>query len=317
VPKSDQLNADQLVGGSMTITVTGVRLAESAQQPLIVSYEGERTERDEACAQMIAAHLAAHKGPGVVSADSIADARAFAQRLERDGVRAAPISCADARPDRVRLLEELRTGELDALVHVNLLAEGVDLPWLEWLCLRRGAGSRVRLAQEVGRVVRSAPGKEGCWVLDPCDAFGSLSLDYEAALGWVEPEPSPLVEAPQDEAGESEGQAPARDRWVEAASCVRWLREVVLGARFAGWCELKVKSTSWRRLDATPRQLDLVERLGRDARVKRTAQDLHPVDALALRSCYRAALVGELDRGSVSDLVDVLTIAAERGKVRE
>ena len=37
----------------------------------------------------------------------------------------------------------------------SLLAEGVDLPWLEWLCLRRGAGSRVRLAQEVGRVVRT------------------------------------------------------------------------------------------------------------------------------------------------------------------
>lgn len=40
VPKSDQLNADQLLGGPITITVTNVKRG-TADQPIIVHYEGE------------------------------------------------------------------------------------------------------------------------------------------------------------------------------------------------------------------------------------------------------------------------------------
>jgi hypothetical protein len=41
IPKSDQINADQLLGGPMTITVTGVKLSDSAEQPVTVSYTGD------------------------------------------------------------------------------------------------------------------------------------------------------------------------------------------------------------------------------------------------------------------------------------
>lgn len=41
IPKSDQLNAEQLLGGPMTITVTDVRLGKSEEQPVVVHYEGE------------------------------------------------------------------------------------------------------------------------------------------------------------------------------------------------------------------------------------------------------------------------------------
>ena len=40
VPKSDQLNSEQLLGGTRTITVTDVR-AGNEEQPVIVHYEGE------------------------------------------------------------------------------------------------------------------------------------------------------------------------------------------------------------------------------------------------------------------------------------
>lgn len=40
MPKSDQLNAEQLLGGEMTITVTDVRMG-SDEQPVIIHYEGE------------------------------------------------------------------------------------------------------------------------------------------------------------------------------------------------------------------------------------------------------------------------------------
>ena len=52
VPKSDQLNADQLLGGSMTITVTEVRRGQSDDQPVIVHYEGDEGRPYKPCKTM-------------------------------------------------------------------------------------------------------------------------------------------------------------------------------------------------------------------------------------------------------------------------
>lgn len=41
IPKSDQLNADQIVSGPIIITVTRVDVASSKEQPVTVHYEGE------------------------------------------------------------------------------------------------------------------------------------------------------------------------------------------------------------------------------------------------------------------------------------
>ena len=41
IPRSDQTNADQLLGGPMTIRVSEVRVSDSAEQPVIVNYEGD------------------------------------------------------------------------------------------------------------------------------------------------------------------------------------------------------------------------------------------------------------------------------------
>jgi len=41
IPKSDQLNSEQLLGGPITVTVSSVQVSDSAEQPLIVHYHGE------------------------------------------------------------------------------------------------------------------------------------------------------------------------------------------------------------------------------------------------------------------------------------
>jgi hypothetical protein len=52
-PKSDQLNADDLIGGPRTITVTGVRAnAGSAEQPVDISYEGDNGKPYKPCKSM-------------------------------------------------------------------------------------------------------------------------------------------------------------------------------------------------------------------------------------------------------------------------
>ncbi len=42
VPNSDQLNADDLIGGPVTVTITSVRRGQSAEQPVVVGLSGYR-----------------------------------------------------------------------------------------------------------------------------------------------------------------------------------------------------------------------------------------------------------------------------------
>lgn len=51
VPKSDQLNAEQLLGGDMTVTVTDVRMG-SEEQPVILHYENDQGRPFKPCKTM-------------------------------------------------------------------------------------------------------------------------------------------------------------------------------------------------------------------------------------------------------------------------
>ena len=52
IPKSDQLNAEQLLGGPITITVTDVRRGGGEEQPVVVHYEGEGGRPYKPCKTM-------------------------------------------------------------------------------------------------------------------------------------------------------------------------------------------------------------------------------------------------------------------------
>lgn len=51
-PKSDQLNAEQLLGGDMVITVTEVRASESGEQPVSIHYENDQGRPFKPCKTM-------------------------------------------------------------------------------------------------------------------------------------------------------------------------------------------------------------------------------------------------------------------------
>jgi len=51
-PKSDQLNADDLIGRSLTIKVSGVKLSGDADQPVCVHYEGDNGKPYKPCLSM-------------------------------------------------------------------------------------------------------------------------------------------------------------------------------------------------------------------------------------------------------------------------
>lgn len=147
----------------------------------VIPWDGGECTLDDACIDMIRAQ----EGPGVVNARSIPDAEDYAARLTAAGIPAMAIhSRLDKQVQELRL-KKLQRGDILCLVHVSMLQEGVDLPWLRWLCLRRPTESRVRFAQEVGRVLRvdpNNPDKKVGVILDPQDLFGSFKLSYDAVL---------------------------------------------------------------------------------------------------------------------------------------
>ncbi len=49
VPKSDQLNAEQLLSGPVTVTVTDVRVGSGDEQPVTIHYEGENGRPYKPC----------------------------------------------------------------------------------------------------------------------------------------------------------------------------------------------------------------------------------------------------------------------------
>lgn len=179
----------------------------------IVPWGEERPDADvdDACVTLIR-ELGdrATRGPGVVNARTIEDAEAYAARLTREGIDARPIHSALTAAEQEANVAALRAGALDCLVHVSMLVEGVDYPWLRWGCLRRPVGARVRFIQEIGRFLRADaenPGKTEAVLLDPNNLFGAFQVTYEAALGWVEPEV------------EEEPGAPGEEELAEAAEC--------------------------------------------------------------------------------------------------
>ncbi len=52
IPKSDQLNADDLIAGPITIKITGVTIRPGTEQPISISYEGDNGKPYKACKSM-------------------------------------------------------------------------------------------------------------------------------------------------------------------------------------------------------------------------------------------------------------------------
>ena len=51
-PKSDQLNADDMISGPMTITISGVKLTPGAEQPVSISFNGDGGKPWRPCKSM-------------------------------------------------------------------------------------------------------------------------------------------------------------------------------------------------------------------------------------------------------------------------
>ncbi len=108
----------------------------------------------------------AGRSRAIVFCASVAHAEFMTHWLNKAGLPAACVVGATAPEERWRAPQRLMSGELCALVTVDLYNEGVDLPMVDTLLLLRPTQSPVLFQQQIGRGLRLAPGKESCLVLD-------------------------------------------------------------------------------------------------------------------------------------------------------
>lgn len=262
---------------------------------------------DDVCVDM--ARQAVAYGPMVCNAVSIQDAEDFAARLTADGIPAKALSSRTQGnihtkgSDSWRIIDHLKRGKIQCVVYPTLLSEGINLPWLVSLLMRRKISSRVRFAQESGRVLRAAPGKDKAHIWDPHDLTNALSISYDAALGWVEPDPAELLQEAIDSfdrpALEKLGEdfpyyPPAKKLPLTAA----FVRRLANAWRQAGALR-RMRAARWRQMEPTPGHIKALHkyRSGFEDLVHDSPE--HGI----LTACFDAA--PEFDRGTLTDLLEL------------
>lgn len=266
-----------------------------------VRFEGDDPGSvDEECLAMMQAH---GEGPGIVSADTIEDAESYATWLNEHGFPAEAIHSRHKKAERKAKLARLQAGEVRALVHVSLLAEGVDLPWLRWLCLRRAVQARVRFLQELGRVLRVHPGKTEGIVMDPHLLLGKHGLTSIEAIGKALEEAANAMQDTPERDGEGESspkEVVALDRLVRFVAELRqgMIDDFIMPAKEEGdWGE------GWRLVGVSQKQVDALEKI---RGMTRGIPEWYREPVRALLNVPWA-----LRRGEASDLMDVLFGAAD------
>lgn len=114
-------------------------------------------------------HYKAHASGqrAIVFASDVATADEIAAAFRAAGVPSAALSGETDAAIRDRELERFESGELLALVNVDLFDEGFDVPAVEAVIMARPTESLAKFLQMVGRALRIMDGKTEATIIDP------------------------------------------------------------------------------------------------------------------------------------------------------
>lgn len=106
------------------------------------------------------------RGSWLIFCAGKAHATAICSLLRSRGVSAACIFGDTPQSERDRLIREFKSGQLRALINVNVLTTGFDAPGVDLIAMLRPTASTGLYVQMLGRGTRLAEGKDNCLVLD-------------------------------------------------------------------------------------------------------------------------------------------------------
>lgn len=141
--------------------------------------------KDETRNRLIAGQIAEEIRLGhncLVLSDRVEHAREL-QRLivqQVPGASTAVLTGETPRKERNETVERARTTEIKAVFATKLADEGLDIPVLDRLFLTAPTRAAAKVRQQVGRIMRPAPGKATAVVYDFVDRTGVLRAQHYA-----------------------------------------------------------------------------------------------------------------------------------------
>jgi len=108
----------------------------------------------------------ADKMPAVAFCPTLAKARAVASDFCAVGYKFAVIDGTLTREERKTMVDQLADGTLDGLCSCEIISEGFDLPTIGCAILLRPTQSVAIHLQQIGRALRTYPGKQKAVILD-------------------------------------------------------------------------------------------------------------------------------------------------------
>ena len=149
---------------------------------------------EEAARQVVDTFRTEHRRSGLVFCPTVEHARFFAATLRNFGLRAESISAEIISRDRDKLMASFRKGFIDVMTSVDLFNEGVDVPDVDLIVFMRSTHSRRIFVQQIGRGLRTSPGKDKVVVLDFVTDLRRIAevIELEKAASGGEIERLPL-----------------------------------------------------------------------------------------------------------------------------
>lgn len=123
-------------------------------------------ERDKAIIKKYKELIEPENRPTIGFCNSVKHVKRMTDKFNKTGIKAAGISYMEPFEQRKQILEGFRNNTYKVLFTRDILNEGVDFPECEALLLLRPTMSKVVFLQQLGRGLRTKPGKKNVLVLD-------------------------------------------------------------------------------------------------------------------------------------------------------
>lgn len=117
--------------------------------------------------------------PAVAFCANVAHARHVAEEFRNAGWRAESLDGTMADADRKRLIDQLGRGEINVLTSCDIVSEGTDIPVIAAAILLRPTQSTGLYLQQVGRALRTSPGKDCAVIIDHVNNSGRHGMPDE------------------------------------------------------------------------------------------------------------------------------------------
>lgn len=149
---------------------------------------------EEAARQVVDVFQSESRRGGLVFCPTVEHARFFAATLRTFGLRAESISAELMPRERDKLMASFRKGSIDVMTSVDLFNEGIDVPDVDLIVFMRATHSRRIFVQQIGRGLRTSPGKDKVIVLDFVTDLRRIAevIELEKAASGEEIERLPL-----------------------------------------------------------------------------------------------------------------------------